>query len=171
MKRPLIVLDLDNTLIFSSEVIYGRVPNGEIVFEDMITYERPHLQSFLDWLFSRFQVAVWTAGTLEYAVKIVAHFVLPENRPGRKIQFLFHRTDVEAANNMYGGLKDLRYINDIYPNRFGKIILVDDHFEAKMTNGDKCLQVPGFGGNYQTSNMMVNDKELLNIINDLNFIY
>lgn len=163
MKKPLVILDLDNTLIYSTEYKIPGLENYKKLFDDMWTYERPYLQDFLDWLFSRYLVAVWTAGTFEYAVKIVAEFVLPIDRPSRRIQFLYHRTDVEAANQVYGGLKHLEFIRAMFPGQFGDTVIIDDHIEVKATNGNNCIRIKEYGGS-QTINEMLGDRELIDII-------
>ena len=63
--RKLLVLDLDETLIYATEAELAR-PSDHRVGHYFI-YRRPHLREFLAHVAKRFEVAVWTASTRPYA--------------------------------------------------------------------------------------------------------
>ena len=49
-------------------------------------HERPYLQHFLDFLFTNYNVAVWTAVEKDYAKFIVENFILV--KPDRRLDFV-----------------------------------------------------------------------------------
>ena len=68
-KEKLLILDLDETLIYSVESPLEKLP--DFSFGQFCTYKRPYLKEFLQFCFNNFEVAVWTAATESYAVEIV----------------------------------------------------------------------------------------------------
>jgi carboxy-terminal domain RNA polymerase II polypeptide A small phosphatase len=69
LPPALLILDLDETLIHSSERELERKPDFRV--GSYFTYKRPHLEMFLEVCFAHFEVAVWTASTEDYAIEIV----------------------------------------------------------------------------------------------------
>ena len=83
-----VVLDLDNTLIYSIPMIKGfpkkKFPKKKSYLnqmkthkmnEDFIVFERPGLQNFLSWLFKNFNVIVWSAASPDYVEFIVKNII------------------------------------------------------------------------------------------------
>ena len=68
--RPLLVLDLDETLVFSVEEPLARSPEHRV--GPFHVYQRPHLHRFLTEIAVHYDVAVWSAGTDDYVQKVVA---------------------------------------------------------------------------------------------------
>jgi hypothetical protein len=71
-KRINVVLDLDQTLVSAEDwntqdFKKYKKKAKKFQFHDMdgyyIVFERPNLQSFLDYLFANFNVSVWTAAS------------------------------------------------------------------------------------------------------------
>lgn len=69
-KEKLLILDLDETLIYSTEIPLARQPDFSV--EPYHVYKRPHLDTFIATCFDWFNVAVWTSSGSEYAAEIVA---------------------------------------------------------------------------------------------------
>ena len=69
LPKILLILDLDETLIYSSEHELEREADFKV--GSYFTYKRPHLEAFLEMCFEHFEVGVWTAGTEDYASEIV----------------------------------------------------------------------------------------------------
>ena len=67
--RNLLILDLDETLIHSTETELEY--SAEFKVDRYYVYTRPHLQQFLQFCFENFQVAVWTASSGDYAQPII----------------------------------------------------------------------------------------------------
>lgn len=69
VKRNLLVLDLDETLIFATEDTLG-FPADHNIFGYHI-YQRPFLVKFLDQCFEMFDVAVWSSASDDYVAQVV----------------------------------------------------------------------------------------------------
>jgi len=68
--HKLLVLDLDETLVHACGRPLGRKPDFAVGRYSV--YRRPHLDAFLEGVFSAFEeVGVWTAGTLPYATPVL----------------------------------------------------------------------------------------------------
>lgn len=176
-----IILDLDNTIINS--IAYDRmkyVPKNieleGVDIGDFITFKRPNLDIFLDFLFSNFNVGVYTLGSRDYAEDIVWNFI--QNKPGRKVDFILSREDEykNATSPKYTGLgltKNLRFlwedlkIYDYYPcNTF----IIDDNPFVKATNPYNTIHVNKFEvlrDNNSYNNLSSMDNVLLEVIKEL----
>lgn len=69
----LLVLDLDETLVFASECELDRPPDLRVAGYHV--YTRPHLESFLNFAFAHFRVGVWTSSGKLYAEPLVAQLM------------------------------------------------------------------------------------------------
>lgn len=104
--RPLLVLDLDETLVSAEDEARG-IP-GEVAFAEHHVVARPGLADFLRKVRGEYDVAIWTASTAEYAEPIVRHFI------GEPLVFLWDRrrctlhSDVNTRDWVY--LKDIKKI-------------------------------------------------------------
>jgi len=176
-----IILDLDNTIINS--ITYDRmkyVPKNieleNVDIGDFITFKRPNLDIFLDFLFSNFNVGVYTLGSRDYAEDIVWNFI--QNKSGRKVDFILSREDeyINATSPKYMGLgltKNLRFlwedlkIYDYYPcNTF----IIDDNPFVKATNPYNTIHVNKFEvlrDNNSYNNLSSMDNVLLEVIKEL----
>lgn len=80
--KKLLVLDLDETLVFSTERPLEHPADLSVVGYHV--YKRPHLDTFLDFAFSRFKVGVWTSSGRLYAEPLVAQLM-----PNRPVEFVW----------------------------------------------------------------------------------
>ena len=74
-KDIFVVLDLDNTLIYSIPIPKDgkKIPKKSHLRNmkyhkmdnDFMVFERPNLQPFLSWIFKNFNVIVWSAASPE----------------------------------------------------------------------------------------------------------
>jgi carboxy-terminal domain RNA polymerase II polypeptide A small phosphatase len=83
MERLLVILDLDETLVFASEVALARPP--DFTTRRYAVYRRPYLAAFLEAAFSRFRVGIWTSSGEDYAAE-VARTILPADA---RLEFLW----------------------------------------------------------------------------------
>ncbi|MFK8001768.1 MAG: HAD family hydrolase [Polyangiales bacterium] len=120
-KRPLLVLDLDETLVSADDEARG-IP-GEVAFAEHHVVPRPGLAHFLRDVRASYDIAIWTASTAEYAAPIVRHFV---NVP---LVFLWARarctlhSDINTRDWVY--LKDIKkLVRTGYAKE--RILIVDD---------------------------------------------
>ena len=148
-----IILDLDETLISSTELdefdwdkYEQKIPLfvSERVF-DYLTVERPHIQTFLNHIFSNYKVSVWTAASAAYGIEIVETFILTS--PERKLDYIFTAEHCELANKLYGGHKDLRLLFDEFKLKGydrSNTIIIDDHRKVFETQPNNTISVPPF---------------------------
>jgi hypothetical protein len=178
-----IILDLDNTIINALDDKDRKKLSGEIsnkfMYRDMIPffriYARPHLDKFLDYLFANFNVAIMTAAEKDYALFIIENFIL--TKPERKLEFIFFRYQVELSREIYGGVKDLRVIWDLFQvSGFTKqnTIILDDLDMVYETNPHNTLRIKGFfivdEDTGKVNYDMVDDDELLKVISKFDYI-
>ena len=181
--RMNIILDLDNTIINALDDSDRKKLSGDFsskfLYKDMIpffrVYARPHLEKFLDYLFANYNVAIMTAAEKDYALFIIENFIL--TKPERKLEFIFFRYQVELSREIYGGVKDLRVIWDLFQvNGFTKqnTVILDDLDMVYETNPHNTLRIKGFFIVDEDSGKinydMIEDKELLNVISQLDYI-
>lgn len=154
--EKLLILDLDETLIYATEQPLERKADF-VLFENTATpyfvYKRPYLDTFLEFCFTHFQVAIWTSSAEDYAQGIVEYILSPSKQP----RFVWARNRCTYRRNLetyeYEWLKNLAKVKrHNYP--LENVIMVDDT-PAKLTkNYGNLVPVKSFEGN-------PNDNELL----------
>jgi len=166
-----ILLDLDLSLIFSNELAKFKPSEKMKLFKyrqmdnSYITFERPHLQEFLDYIFKNFRVAVWTAASKEYAKFIIDNFILI--KPGRKLDFVFYSYHCNLSTTSGNGLKGLNMLWEKFKLKgYNKsnTIIIDDNHDVKKIQIDNCYHIHEFNYNKKDSE---NDKELLELMHIL----
>jgi TFIIF-interacting CTD phosphatase-like protein len=175
--RPLILLDLDNTLICAEELDVSsshdtskRVEKMEkarsmfrtVRMEDYYDiFERPHIQEFLDYLFKHFNVGVWTASSKDYAIFVIKNFILVPDRPLRKLELFLCSHHCNLSKKYFKGVpKDLKLLSDRWGLKdLADVFLVDDLEHLAEHQPHNVIHVKPFF--YDSS---INDRELLDVI-------
>jgi len=179
-----VILDLDSTIIYSADINEKeKIPiTFPLPYKDFVpsyrTFERPHLQTFLDYIFEHFNVAVFTAAERSYCLFIIDNFILIDRpgKPPRRLEFIFYKYHLNTSMNEYGGFKDLRlifetfHIHNFYPCN---TLIIDDNVDVANTNPYNCLPIKAFyvvkeDGPYNPDS--INDRELLNVLEKLKYI-
>jgi hypothetical protein len=94
--------------------------------DDYFITERPGVQDFLDFLFSNFNVSVWTAASKEYALFVVEKVVL--QKPGRKLDYICHSYHCDLSKEKTGCLKQLNNQFYHFPQYNPKnTVIIDDN--------------------------------------------
>lgn len=75
VTRSLIILDLDETLIYASETPLARQP--DFIVGPYVAYIRPFFHDFRAFVRQYFAIAVWTSSSADYAALVVEH-LFPE---------------------------------------------------------------------------------------------
>jgi len=178
-----VILDLDNTIINALDDSDRKKLSGDFSskfkYRDMIPffriYARPHLDKFLDYLFANYNVSIMTAAEKDYALFIIENFIL--TKPERKLNFIFFRYQVELSREIYGGVKDLRVIWELFQvSGFTKqnTVIIDDLDMVYETNPHNTLRIKGFfivdEDNGKINYDMAEDDELLKIMSKLDHI-
>jgi hypothetical protein len=108
-----VLLDIDETLLrYVKKKVWECIPNRAdfttIFYNDYVFMLRPNVQDFLNFIFSKFEVSIWTWGCAEYA-KIVANILTNGNT--HKFKDILSLEDCEIASMIHEtGGKDLRYL-------------------------------------------------------------
>lgn len=189
-----LILDLDNTLVesflassvpkllldSSLERVTVDINEPESGTVKYTIFARPHLQTFLDFVFEHFNVGIITHSLPTYARTIVSYFVKPDATT-RKVVFLFDRHYVRNKSfvtNSYYGTKPLAYFFDhhIYKYKFFpcNTILIDDNMDVLSTNYFNTLHIPAFKlvdgfmhvrtSSLEDSSLLLMTKALSNIV-------
>lgn len=87
----LLILDIDETLIYSSEKQLDRLPDFKLHFglEKYFVYKRPGLEEFILQCSKWFRLAIWTSSGSDYASEVIKN-IFPDNY-NSKLEFIFTR--------------------------------------------------------------------------------
>ena len=169
-----IILDLDQTLIcseelqkFSPDVKKMKLFHHEKMDKSYITFARPHLQEFLDFLFKNFQVSIWTAASKSYALFIINKFV---KKAGRHIDFVFFNYHCNLSTTSGRGLKGLDMLWETFKLQgynAKNTIIIDDNYDVKKIQMCNCYHIAPFNYNKNGSE---NDTALVDLMKVLTTI-
>jgi TFIIF-interacting CTD phosphatase-like protein len=172
--RRNIILDLDQTLISSeyldqfdkkTHLAALKTLKHVIMPQQFIIFQRPHLQQFLDFLFSNFNVSVWTAASRDYGLYIIENFIL--TKPERRIDFFFYSYHCNFATKTFNKLKPLSMLWDVFNlthYNASNTFIIDDNYDVFKIQTKNTFMIKEFKYNNSGSD---NDKELLKMIHQL----
>jgi len=160
MKDKLLILDLDETLIFST--IIKQPFKEDFIVEKYFVYKRPGLKEFINFASNNFELAVWSSSTSDYAQIIVNNiFDSPEI-----LKFIWARekciSKMDLESHMYYWIKDLKKIKK-FAFDLEKVLVIDDSPEKLIRNYGNHIPVSPFNGDPK-------DDELFKLIIYLNKI-
>ena len=153
-KRLNVFLDLDQTVICSEpteefDFKLNRTKMKKFARHNMdsyyIVFERPGVQEFLDFLFSNFNVSVWTAATKDYALFIIDKVIL--QKPDRKLDWIFFQYHCKISEKIKDGTKNLSMMWDIYGiNGYDETntFIIDDYDHVYNIQKDNCILLKPF---------------------------
>ena len=150
MDRKLLILDLDETLIFATET-HLSIPT-DFKAGPYHVYRRPHLEKFLSFVCGHFEIAVWTSSSQAYAENVVAN-IFPKDFP---LSFVWDRRrctsvfDPVTWGHVY--VKDLRKVKR-RGYRLESVIMVDDTPEKLVRHYGNHLRLEAFMGDPQDSEL------------------
>ena len=154
MEKINIILDLDATLICANkhfDLNKNVSKTSKFKYHDMdglfIVFERPGLQKFLDFLFKKFTVSIWTAASTQYAMYIINNIILPKNKPERKLDWAFFSYHCDISKKKKDATKSLSMFWDEYKMEgYTKknTMIVDDYDEVFNSNPNNCIIAPVF---------------------------
>lgn len=168
-----IFLDLDNTLVSVEPLKDIRDPDKfqerAIKFDCnhmehyYLACGRPYLQSFLDWIFQKYKVHIWTAASKDYALFIVDNFILSKDRNNRKVQMILYDKHCRQSKKLYKNPKKLDMLWTTWKlpgyNKHNTI-LIDDLEEVYEAQPNNCLLAREFNFMDDRSE---HDKDLLRL--------
>ena len=154
-----IVLDLDNTLIYSIES--NKVKKDDPKFkcisnyssekmdDDYIVCERPNLQAFLNWLFKNFNVMIWSAASPDYVDFITQNIV--NKNPSHRIEHIFNSNQCDESQKHYNGdTKNLNLLWDHYDfDGYGpyNTLIIDDMGHVCKSQPKNSIRIKKFIAN------------------------
>lgn len=149
------ILDLDQTLISAEDLEkYDKKANEKrskkFRSHDMdgyyIVFERPGLQEFLDFIFSNYNVSVWTAASKDYALFIIDKIIVGNNK-NRILDWVFFSYHCDLSSKLKNGTKDLSMLWDVYniPGyNSNNTVIIDDYDEVYNTQPNNAILAPAF---------------------------
>ncbi len=152
--KPILVLDLDETLISSlPSENYGDKQKDKakkFEFENMddyyIVFERPGLQTFLDYIFENFIVTIWTAATKDYAA-FIADKMLVKGKPERRIDMMLFSYHCDVSKKCMKGSKMMKMLWEVFDlegYNEKKVVILDDLPEVHKNNPSNHIKAKPF---------------------------
>jgi TFIIF-interacting CTD phosphatase-like protein len=135
--RPLIIFDLDETLVYTSELrieglplitttVLGNTAKNYTVY----VYKRPYFDELISFCFENFDVAIWTAASAGYAFSILPHLF---GKLYDKLTFVYtERCTIyrDPETSIVHRVKDLNKVRRRMFNgkfyRSGRMLMVED---------------------------------------------
>jgi RNA polymerase II subunit A small phosphatase-like protein len=158
-RRKLLVLDLDETLVFASETELDRSPDLSVAGYHV--YKRPYLDTFLAFAFDNFRVGVWTSSGRLYAEPLVAQLMA-----GRHVEFVWSSIRCSIARDWdTGGHTTQKRLAKLKKLGFklSEMIGVDDTPSKYVKNYGNLVQVGEWTGTPE-------DDELIYLIQYLGML-
>lgn len=161
MERSLLILDLDETLIFGSEEPLSRP--ADFHAGRFSIYRRPYLSEFLAAAFDGFEVAVWSSASSDYVRAIVSaifpnpdalHFVWSASRCTQRfhpeLMYWYWRKNLQKVKKRG------------YP--LERVVMLDDSPEKLEAHYGNHLPIAPFTGDLA-------DTQLRDILPFLNYLH
>jgi TFIIF-interacting CTD phosphatase-like protein len=152
MEKHLLLLDIDETLIYAAESPLSR-PDDFRVGQYWV-YLRPYLHEFLDVVFEWFDVAIWTSAGSSYAECIVERIITNPER----LKFVWaserctQRFDPEIHNQYW--IKDFKKLKRAGYD-LDRVIVIDDSPEKHQRNYGNLVHVVPFMGDLADSELQL----------------
>lgn len=170
LKNINVVLDLDNTLIYS--IPCDKLPKNTNSYlhsmkfykmdDDYYVFERPGLQEFLDWLYKNYNISVWSAASPDYVDFIVKNII---EKNGRKVDYVLNSDNCENCQKIFGE-KHIKNLNMLWKVHKLKgfaphnTLIIDDLKMVCKVQPNNSIQIKSFNTNRKES---IKDTELKRI--------
>lgn len=174
MEKPLLILDLDETLIYSVDKKNYLNDGYDLKIDnEYFTKKRPYVDDFVKSMSVHYELAVWTAATEDYAQIIVNELFSKNNI---QLEFFFSRERCipkEKQRSMYEYFPERYYIKDL--NKIKKkynlerVLMVDDLPIGLQRQYGNLIRVNPFTGNPHDEELKYLEKYLIEIKNEVNF--
>ncbi len=170
MNKALLILDIDETLIYASKTMLDLEENCKVF--DYYVYERPYLKAFLDHVEIDYELALWSSASDDYVEEIVKQTQLKNYT----FKFIWGRSRATYKRNNeedegrtyahdrshYHYVKSLQKVKKM-GYRMERILIVDDSpHKSKLNYGNAIYPRPYMGN--------IDDNELLTLANYLSLI-
>lgn len=160
--KPLLILDLDNTLIAAVHKDYldgvYKYPSDFMVINDEIHVNmRPNLHYFMEYAFTNWRVALWTAASEEYTREVL-------NKSGvdvKNFEFMKFKEDCTKGQDRSFSTIHIKDMNTLSED-LSRVILVDDKSSSAQNLPDNVIEIPAYISAAQSA-----DNKLLKLIDFL----
>ena len=173
--KPLLVLDLDHTLLcFSSKALLQRTESFDDAQDHVARMQRPYMHEFLTSAYRHYDLVVWSQTSWRWLeTKLVELGMI--NNPGYKFCFVLDKTSMfRITSTKRDGSKVQHYVKPLqiiwskFP-RWGEhnTVHIDDlerNFALNLTNGLKCTAY------YRKKKKAAKDVELLGLARYLDLL-
>ena len=155
--RILLILDLDETLIFAAERDLERSPDFRV--GPYSVYRRPHLDEFLRSCWRHFEIAVWSSSGADYLAEVLRTVLPAEMSP----IFVWDRErcvrafDSEQQETCF--VKDLKKIKRLGYD-LNRVLIVDDTPEKAQRNYGNAIYVSPFYGDPKDDELLLLSRYL-----------
>jgi TFIIF-interacting CTD phosphatase-like protein len=153
LQAKLLVLDLDDTLLYATDQRLS-IPEAFKV-GPYYAYLRPHLRPFLEFCSARFDLAIWTASSADYANGVATQLFGSLDR----LRFLWSRERCTSRHDRdtseHYWVKDLKKIRR-NGYTLDQVIVVDDTAKKHERNYGNLVRVRPFEG-------QLDDDELVHL--------
>ena len=160
MDKPLLILDLDETLIFASEQRLDRDP--AFTCGSYSIYCRPYLIEFFQEIITTFRFGVWTSSTEDYMECVIKN-VIPKEI---KLDFAFSRQRCSQVFDPNTGemnwVKDLKKIKK-KGYSLDRVIIVDDSPSKLERNYGNLIRISPWYGSEEDDELKYLSKYLIKI--------
>ena len=154
MDRHLLILDLDETLIFGSD---RGVPRADFRVGPFDVMRRPHVDRFLSGVADGFDLAVWTSAGEAYAAGVVANVFGPL---ADRLAFVWSASRcTRKLDPDTGEVCDAKHLRKLRRRgvSLARLLVVDDSPEKHRQNYGNLVRVTPFTGDPA-------DTELLDLL-------
>lgn len=143
MNQPLLILDLDETLVYATEEPIGTP--ADFTLGQYAVYRRPYLVEFLEVASSWYQVAVWSSASAGYVAGIV-RAIIPEPE---RLRFVWSEARCTSRYHpelfAYYPVKDLRKVKRLGYS-LERMVMLDDSPEKLERHYGNHLPIRSFEG-------------------------
>lgn len=153
----LLVLDLDETLIYSSEYELHRRPDFH--YDRFFIYMRPSLNWFLLKVYENFDVGIWSSAD-ELYVDYIINRITPKSLKYKIVWGRNHcsvKRDFETDSYIY--LKQLKRLKRKGFN-LDKVIIVDDSKEKSRENYGNSIYIKPYMGEIEDDKLLFLERYL-----------
>lgn len=174
MEKPLLILDLDETLIYSvHKKDYKNDGYDLIIDNEYFTKKRPFVDEFIEEIKEYFKLAVWTAATEDYAEIIVKNLFTEKNI---QLEFLYSRNKCipkEKSRSMYEYFPERYYIKDLSKIKknynLERVLMVDDLPIGLQRQYGNLVRINPFNGSPNDNELILLKDYLITLKDELNF--
>jgi len=176
LKKALLILDVDETLIYATKSKLSRDEDCKVF--DYYVYERPNLATFLEHIKLDYMLAIWSSASDDYVDEVVSQTVLKTY----EFEFVWGRSKATYRRNyeqdelrIYGSdsshyhyVKSLKKVKKL-GYEIERILIVDDSPHKSKLNYGNAIYPKSYQGEIEDKELTILSKYLTSIKDCENF--